>query len=153
MTECNWKDPEDIAEIRRVKAIRRRMSKVPQDGLCPLCGRPVVFSGSWVLKGDPCCRSCYHRRVKTTLETFNKDMILAEHVRYEMDHEVLVEARTFAGLSQREFAKQAGWTRSYQRKLETGGFQTVTDETMDVIFTVLAKFGTKCLGTNQCPPE
>jgi transcriptional regulator with XRE-family HTH domain len=58
-----------------------------------------------------------------------------------MDNLALARVRERSGLSVKNFAMSAGWSTSYQYKLEAGEYKTVTAEVADIILEVLAKEG------------
>ena len=65
----------------------------------------------------------------------------AIEVRYSLDSHNLYSVRQRASLSAAAFAKLAGWSTAYQRKLEAGRVKTVSEETARTILTVLRERG------------
>jgi len=63
--------------------------------------------------------------------------------RFVIDHRAMTLALSKTGLSTREFARRAGWSRSYQRKIESGDVRTVTEENAKVILQVLREAGVR----------
>lgn len=122
------------------------LEKLTKGFRCPKCKKIIVNLRSWMInrrKTKALCRSCYHR-VKHNpkrKEHLHMDIeIFEEESRYKLSPNHLIAARNETGLTQKEFALQAGWSRSYQSKLEGGMFLTVSTDTRAVILGVLKRF-------------
>lgn len=149
--KCDWGDPTDVlfylAELRHTERNRVLDSLVPKR-ICPSCGAVKCLSKSWVVSKDKkraICRSCYMRKVPCKdLDETSKipHSIFGEaEIRYKFDGTKFALARVYAEISAREFASFAGWSQSYQYKLESGKVASVNAETAETIMEVFARFG------------
>lgn len=147
LPSTNWDDPEDVAEYRRKQRQVFREQHIPHDRKCPSCGLVVANLRSWVLSaGKPICRSCFHSNSKKKGRSRVDAKIFSDpELRFPVNRAALISARQIAGLSKSEFAKKAGWSRSWQQKLENGSAKTVSEETVDVIMEVLSEHGVSTL--------
>ena len=68
-------------------------------------------------------------------------VFVEKEVRYKIDGAALLASRAAVKLSRRTFAKRAGWSVSWQQKLETGDVMTVAQETAEVILLTLQEAG------------
>lgn len=152
---CDWKDGEDQSFYRREARMVDRVDKIQEVAplmSCPLCGELKPDPIDWVvLPGRVCCRSCHHRPSGIMVDKITP-FILNRSLRYEIDCSALILARESVGLSQREFARIAGWSRSYQRSLEGGRCQSVSQENLDTIIEVFKRFLSKKVGSTLDPP-
>lgn len=146
-TECDWSNPEDIAAYR---AERRRhvretlLERLVPDRRCPSCGQKRMRSRSWVVmraEDFVVCRACFFRANSSVEreegkpkrgEVFGAKMT---EIRYPLSGEEFRRRRE-AICGEREFARRAGWSRAYQRRLESGRVKTVSEATKEVIETV-----------------
>lgn len=151
--ECDWNNENDVAEYKSGKRTEERAelldSLVPKRN-CMLCDQRFLNLRSWVVvKQTAVCRSCFFRRLlrermeplgKTTIgrKLFGEPIML---VRYPLNQRVLIELRKRAGLSSIEFSRLAGWSRSYQRKLESAATVSVGIDTKEVLVTVFLEAG------------
>ena len=89
------------------------------------------------------CRSCFQRLYPDPRKVVTMDARIfpKSETRFTVDAASLLSAIAKTGLSTREFARRAGWSRSYQRKLEAGEIRSVTEANADVILTVLREAG------------
>lgn len=145
--KCDWYDPLDVAEYRRTTAMEERERVVLHlcpDYACPICKVVLPNIRSWVISkhnDSAVCRGCYVRS-KQTVSSEDKQLyfsIFEEIKRYKLEWRNLISSREASGVSQREFARLAGWTSVYQNKLESGSIVSVTSETHDVILGVLKR--------------
>jgi len=58
-----------------------------------------------------------------------------------LSHAEITRARSKIRISANEFAKQAGWSSTYQYKLEDGSVKSVTSELAETILEVFLRFG------------
>ena len=65
--------------------------------------------------------------------------------RMELDWEMLVEVRELVGITKPLFARRAGWSRSYQQKLETGQVKTVSRDQAELIMRIIRAAGAQTL--------
>lgn len=123
------RDPTDVRRRRRAlraRLFRRalRLSLVPVDARCPSCGEVKVHA-RWSRYGV--CLACYRRaRMESRVV----------ELRLEIDGRQLRRERRRIGLSQAEFAARAGWSQSYQSRLESGT-RVVAEATVHVIKRLL----------------
>lgn len=149
--ECEWAEENDrklfYTDQRSVKRQEELDSIVPHR-TCESCSKRHLDSRSWVvIKQTAICRSCFFRRLikeRTSLlvhkpkgKLFGKEVVI---VRYPLNGEELIKQRKAFKLSSYEFARLAGWSRSYQRKLE-GETVSISKDTKEVIETVLREAG------------
>lgn len=138
---ADWDDPEDVALYRSELRIQKRTAIINEkapDGCCPVCKQKTHIR-SWVIKrggSEVVCRSCFHAGM--TPERVDINSIFAEpQVRYRLDYRAFTQSRKSLGISGRKFARLAGWSQSYQSKLESGSIETVSEDTADTIVTVI----------------
>lgn len=152
--DVEWEDQEDRQEYFRGRRRGKRWAflfKVAPELKCPSCNELKIRSREWVIfeekegrrkvkKAE--CRSCHW--LKMFASEKGKECIklpfsifeVAE-VRFKFDNVALRKAIAKMGISGSEFARRAGWSRGWQRKLEDGLPQTVNDKTMEAILNVL----------------
>jgi predicted transcriptional regulator len=58
-----------------------------------------------------------------------------------LSHAEITLARSKIHISANEFARQAGWTATYQYKLEDGSVKSITSEVAETILEVFLRFG------------
>jgi transcriptional regulator with XRE-family HTH domain len=80
-------------------------------------------------------------RIKNVIPDPRGEVFSAPEFRFTIDPFVLIEARELAELSQQEFARKAGWSRSRQRQLEGGEVQSCSQEVAETIVQVLIENG------------
>jgi DNA-binding XRE family transcriptional regulator len=146
--KCDWKDLADVAEYRKDQRYEERekiILSVAPDRKCPSCSRLVMELSRWVVsksEKSACCRSCWDRNKKSQAiekpKQFSR-LIFRPDIRCSIDRLAFLAAREEAGLTQSEFARRAGWSRSYQRKIEDGIVATVTVDTAETILVVLSE--------------
>jgi len=143
--KCDWDDPDDVSLYKSQKRIARRdetILRLCPDKRCPSCGRIVLQSARWVISKDRnkvICKSCHQRlmnnKAPDSVEVFEYSIFTPE--RYSINPQLLVQAREMSGLSLREFARRAGWGRSYQQKIEDGTIKTVSIDVVNILICVL----------------
>ncbi len=141
---------EERAFDRKRKRVKRRwaiINRHTRGRKCPQCKQVVLNVSSWVIlfkKRIVLCKSCHYRNLSNPRRETEMKMnvqIFTKLNRYELSPNHLIQARNEAVLTQAEFARLAGWTRSYQSRLETGISKTVSEETRNVILEVLKRAG------------
>ncbi len=139
---------EDRADLRKEKVRQRRWRTIDRNTKgrrCPQCRQIILKMSSWIInrkKRVILCKSCYYSKMNNPLreEEFHLTITIFESEnRYKIYPNELIQARTEANLTQARFAKVAGWTRSYQAKLESGAFKTVSEEKRNTILEVLKR--------------
>lgn len=147
--KCDWEDPEDVAAYRQEKHAETRLAVLNElvpTRVCPgPCGQLRLSSREWVVSKDrraAMCRRCFHNRYSKPGGVQVLDLTLFPTVvtRYKLDGEALTRARAATKLSVRAFAHKAGWSLSYQRKLEAAA-ETVNEANAKTIITVLQDCG------------
>ena len=148
---CDWDDPSDVAEYRKEERRDERreiLDRLVPSRFCPECDDIKPGLRQWVIAADQSaaiCRSCHQRRfgVKGVIVNLQIRLLGDRFVRYEIKPDMIRKARARTGLSIREFARQAGWSKSYQTKIEKldGGVQTLSVDSVRVLFTVLRENG------------
>ncbi len=150
LKKCTWADPGDIAFYRNDKSQRNRrkiLDGLVKDRRCPVCGQLKIKAKSWVVNRFATmalCRSCYVRVREVPpdqRETVSVSLYAAPIERFELNIEELTKLRTRANVSQEEFARVAGWSRSRQRDLESERVQSIGKETLESVLDTLAHFG------------
>ena len=146
--ECSWDNENDVALLKSDKRTKMRvelLDKLVPKRLCMLCDQRFLNLQSWiVVKETAVCRSCFFRRLaRNASEVLAKNIIGVELfgesatvIRYPLNRRVLIERRKAIGVSAAEFARLAGWSRSYQRKLEsiTASVGIDTKEVIETVF-------------------
>jgi transcriptional regulator with XRE-family HTH domain len=66
-----------------------------------------------------------------------KDVWGTPKIRFNVNGCLIKNARTLKSISLRAFASQAGWSHSYQSKLESGSVQTISKEVADIISKIV----------------
>jgi len=161
LRRCDWEDPADVALLRssdRLAARMRAIRRLCQGMRCPGCGDIVLRSRSWVLRNDgesAVCRSCFFRMRERGEKkvTIASSLVSFEEVRYHIEPHTLVLAREAAGIPQAEFARRAGWSRGWQRKLEAGERIRLQAEAVQTIFTVLREAGVELEDGDRVAPS
>jgi len=147
--KCDWEDPEDVALYKQeqYQALRLAvLNELVPTRVCPgPCGQLRLSSREWVVSTDrkaAMCRRCFHNRYNKPGGAQILDLVLfpATMTRYKLDGGSLTLARVKTELSVRAFAHRAGWSLSYQRKLEDVS-STVNEATARAIITVLQECG------------
>lgn len=113
------------SETRHRRRVERKMRRVPRDRRCPLCKKVKASLRRWSRRGT--CLSCARKQTM--------DRRVAE-IRYTVVGVELRRQRRRLGVTQVEFAAAAGWSQSYQSKLE-GGTTIVSESTLNVICELL----------------
>ena len=145
---CDWGDPDDVLFYKSQRQLAEKkalLSKLVPDYKCPKCAGLVVMLRSWVISKDKSralCRSCFDRircnaPVITPMEL--NVTVFRPLERWAFDADAFVTARRAVNVSQNEFARLVGWTRSYQRKLEGGTVVSCSRETRETILKVFEK--------------
>lgn len=158
--ECDWTDPEDRRGTRtdqRAAIRREELDHIAPERICPRCENRFLRSRSWVVVGTKShtekriaiCRTCFFRlqmsekvhRLRDLME-FNEGLFSepVSFLRFGLNGARLVELRFAVGMGAAEFARRAGWSRSYQRKLEQSTI-SVSEETKEVVLQVLRESG------------
>ena len=148
---CDWGSSVDVAlyrsDLRRSER-DKLIKELTPNRTCPCCGKYVASSRSWVInrrKTLAICRSCFFRTMPDSdveREIRIRRVIFSKmQVRFDINGFNLQAAREGCEITQAEFARQCGWARSYQGKLEKGSVVAVKLETAEVILGVFAKFG------------
>lgn len=62
----DWEDPEERRKYINDYKKKQREKRIPKDGLCSTCKKPVIAKKSWVVRrGKPSvCRSCFTKEKK-----------------------------------------------------------------------------------------
>lgn len=145
LRRCDWEDPDDVREYRSDVRREARLAALPATRKCPLCELIVLSSRSWVVARDlssAMCRSCFFRQHGSNKVTITMDASLFEiEQRFRVNPVTFSAAVRKTGLSSREFARRVGWSPSYQRKLESGGQETITKEAAEMILQTLSEAG------------
>ena len=121
--------------------------------VCPECCTKQTSESNFVITRDRDvkCRMCFHaRKGKTMPLVETKDGVIQGSVfkrseRMELDWEMLVEVRELVGITKPLFARRAGWSRSYQQKLETGQVKTVSRDQAELIMRIIRAAGAQTL--------
>lgn len=144
--KCDWDDPSDVAEHRADSRAKDRLAildRLVKDRICPNCGRgPLTDSQQWAVnykKMMAVCRSCVGKTKTLPSEADLKSLFGPVVKRYPLDGSVLLKLREGIGLTQREFARRAGWSAPFQCQLEIGEYHTVTEECATAIYQVLSE--------------
>lgn len=148
LKKCDWSNPEDYAEYKSDKYLSKRLAVL--DNLvptrrCPACSDIKLSSREWVVNADKTaamCRKCFHGQKTNPTEQQTMDIAIFPQTitRYRLDRDALTRARCAAGLSPGAFARRAGWSLTYQRRLEEN-VETVDADKVTVILTVLKESG------------
>ena len=156
LVQCDWDDPLDIALYKRQTRAGTRIAvlkRLVPKRICPVCGRLKPDSRAWVVnkKGtEAICRSCFHQNFpdpKVDDVTIKRKIFGIPEVRYTIDGFALSAAREEAGIGKRLFARDAGWTLSYQMKLEAGSVVSVTGEVAYLILQIFNNYNLRTLDT------
>jgi DNA-binding transcriptional regulator YiaG len=149
--KIEWDDPAEVMfHMKEMRSGERRriLDQLVPKRYCPECGRLKINSASWVISKDhtkAICRSCFQRIVPDKeLEQSSKlemRVFTSETVRYIVSAQTITRAREKISISRREFARQCGWSASYQQKLEEGRVLTVSAESAQTILEVIRRFG------------
>lgn len=147
---CSWEDPSDVAFYRSEKKQRERermIRRVSPKMNCPMCKEVEPNIRQWIVSRDrsrTMCRKCFYKlqhnpppsgKIKTMLP-------LAKHEpRFIVDDELLTDLIDKTGISSRHFARLAGWSASYQQKLENGSINSVSEENLGILVKVFEKLG------------
>ena len=70
-------------------------------------------------------------------DAISQDIFKVIEIRYSINAAKLKAKRQQLALKQREFAALCGWTRQYQNQLENGIFDTVSEETAEIVSSVI----------------
>lgn len=150
--KCDWDDPVDVRAYRQEERSRIRneiLDRVIPTRKCPCCSQLKLESSSWVISANckkAICRSCYFR--KWPVKTVNSpERLFVEERRFAVDGLTVKKLREAIGVSNREFARRAGWSRTYQGRLEKGEFRTVSNDTASTILKVFEELG---ITTRDC---
>ena len=82
------------------------------------------------------------------MKTVNSpERLFVEERRFAVDGLTVKKLREAIGVSNREFARRAGWSRTYQGRLEKGEFRTVSNDTASTILKVFEELG---ITTRDC---
>lgn len=138
--KCDWADPDEVALYKERVRLEVRLAAIDQvKRVCPNCGEVKEDPRQWVVKEDGSevlCRSCFQvQSGRPPGEIFS-----SKSVRYTLDPEQFSLARTRTRMSQRTFAERAGWSQPYQCALESGKYDTISEETAETILQVLREF-------------
>lgn len=148
---CEWDDPAEVALYARIARSSERnaqLDKLVKNRVCPVCECLKIHSRSWVINKEgteAICRACFYRcnppgDVDKTSK-IDVSIFSEKHVRYRVDHSKFTRARSVIRIGVAEFARNAGWSTSYQYKLEDGSVKTISADVADVILEVFARFG------------
>ena len=125
---CDWDNPDDVAALRSIDTADRRialLNKLVPDRVCSKCKE--FNEGHWVIisKRKIICRSCHFMRDRVIEPVETKKAVFRAVERYVIDSKLLFVIRKQSGVSQRHLAALAGWSRSYQQRLENGSCATI----------------------------
>lgn len=147
--KCDWDDPDDVRVHRKIIRREKRESLLAElvpDRMCPGCHEVRPSSRQWIVSLDEevvICRSCYHRaKEEVSLQDIGEE-IFTEELRFIIDGRRLARLRN---ISIREFAKRAGWTHTYQIRLES----KVASVDSDVASTILEVLRSCGIVTKDC---
>ncbi len=149
LNKCEWYDPRDKSAYLSSLRLAEKEKQIPKDKVCPACGSVIVSPRSWVISKDKkraCCRSCYFSGVLKggDKEISPRKIFTNVEIRVKIDGYQLKALRDAKGLKLAAFARVAGWTTTYQYKLETQ-VKTVKLETAETIIETLERFGVATL--------
>jgi hypothetical protein len=146
----DWDDPFNFSEYYAIKNFQKRKDLIDSmcpTHICPFCNKLVLSYRSWVISKDRkkiCCRRCFHTGMIVTAKKIidcRSRRIFGAHVpRVEFDGHQLICAREMIGIKASAFAHQAGWSASYQQKLENGTVKSVTLSVAETILDTLERF-------------
>lgn len=151
--ECDWSSLEDRNERSSDKRLEDRdrvLNELVPNRICKECSKTYLKNRSWIVNNDRAiCRSCFFRQriaermSKLSERCLGKDLFSEPQifVRYALNKQRMMDLRKGAGMSISEFARRAGWSRSYQRKLESDLVSTVTEDTKETILSVFREVG------------
>lgn len=156
LKKCDWEDPEDVALYLQEKYLAKRLAVLNElvpTRICPECKQLRLSSREWVVRKDrkgALCRRCFHGAENKPGAKQLLNLVLFPKVvtRYKLDGGALTQARAKTGLSVRAFAHKAGWSLSYQRKLEDIS-ETINEDNAKAIITVLQECGVTTKDTLQ----
>ena len=149
-TKCDWDDPDDVSVYRSATRLHERqglLDLIVPTRICPECEHLMLSSRSWVInkkRTAAVCRSCFFRAFGVKGRESNMDVTIFPSFEksFLLDKNALRRSRLGTGMSIREFARRAGWSRSYQERLELkDGIKTVSEATASTILTVLRESG------------
>ena len=153
--KCDWDEPNDRAIHLSRERNRQRMiviKRLAPDSRCPTCLRIRRTSAEWVVlqredgsKFISCRSCCTTAKSRADAEELadrigSIEMFPGAEVRVTVDGFQLARARSLCGLTFKAFADKAGWSASYQRKLE-GPARTVSLETAQTCLQVIRETG------------
>jgi DNA-binding XRE family transcriptional regulator len=141
-SEIDWDNPEEVSEYRRERRLQKKLEFIPPDFKCPRCHKVKRDPSQWVLNPRVQCRSCRFRKLSNppSRMAYMDPILGPPEIRYSLNTTRLIEARYKSGLSQREFARRAGWSRARQRALEFD-VVSITQDVAETILQVLMEAG------------
>ena len=147
--KCDWDNPEDVALYKHTLRFSKRvelLDKYVPKRICPICQSHRVSPRSWVMNEFLklfICRSCFYgdKIAKTNNPIINRTLFSNVQYRYDINHFDLKAAREEAGINEYKFAERMGWSRNYQRKIESGQVKSVDLITAESILGVFREFG------------
>lgn len=149
----DWDDPFGVSEYYAIKNFQKRKDTIDAmvpTHICPFCNKLVLSYRSWVISKDRksiCCRKCFHTGMVVTgrkiIDARGRKIFGAHIPRVEFDGFQLICARELIGIKASAFAHMAGWSTSYQQKLENGTVKSVSLNVAEIILDTLEKF--KCV--------
>lgn len=149
LQKCDWKDPLDrklYLQDRRGEKRRKLVNRLAPKSVCPYCGRFVMSLRSWVVSkkdDDICCRSCFasgQGEVSEQKTHYNREVFGDPIYRIGFNGFQLAAIREDMGIKLSSFARTAGWSNSYQHKLENK-VKTISLEVAEVVVQTLERFG------------
>jgi len=151
INKVEWGDPAEVAFHLQKMRLEDRLSLLNQivpKRICPICECIKINTSSWVVSKDhtkAICRSCFQRKLPDKdLDKSSKldcKLFAGMKIRYVLSHSEITRARFIIRISANEFARQAGWTATYQYKLEDGSVKSITSEVAETILEVFLRFG------------
>lgn len=139
--KADWSDKEDVNTYTRGKRLHKRLKRIPMNRICPSCRRLVVNPGSWCIRGIVQCRMCRHKPAMNIKDVQRvKSKVFSPIIRYEIYGGQLIRTRGLLGINRKKFSILAGWSVTYQQKIETE-LVTVNVDTFDTICIVIKESG------------
>ena len=158
--KADWFDPEDVAAWKKMERRKHRDRVLDRllgkERRCPRCGEQKIGPRQWVKqrgKDRIICRSCFQKLTPKSAGFMVPSF--ARMVKYYVfDVEIFLQARVDSGLTMKEFARRAGWSYTYQRKIEHGDVKKIDEAKLCTMIQVFHEQGGECvdvslLGTNE----
>lgn len=149
MVEVEWSKLVDVTFYRsniKLPEIKDILDRLCPNRVCRLCDELKVGLKSWIInknKTDAICRSCYYKNyISVKIEEYR--LFGEVEFRFKVHGYRIAQLREKIEISQREFARQCGWSQSYHFCLENGKFKTVSQNVAETIIEVFGKHGIIC---------